>query len=60
MITNLISCNHKLDSHYMILLILFPVIVKAEFICLSLENGFLLSQKMPEAPTIDLIYKKIK
>lgn len=44
----------------MILLILFPVIVKAEFICLSLENGFLLSQKMPEAPTIDLIYKKIK
>lgn len=44
----------------MVFLTLFPVIMKVEFICISLENSLLLFQDMTEAPTIDLIDKKIK
>lgn len=34
--------------------------MKVKFICLSLENTLLQSQKMIEAPTIDLSYKNVK
>lgn len=48
----LISYNLELDCHYIVSWTLFPVIMKVELICFSLEDILLLSKEMSEAPII--------